>query len=549
MEILIGTIKHCERERIDVWARSASIFCKTAKKVLICLDEVVPDSILSIRDLDFEVVHSPTPAQTNIDIMKFERHYVTQKYLESIQERNAIVLVTDTLDVVFQSDPFAWYRSNKSNKLLLGSEGIQIQQEFWNHGVVSKHFLHYVENIKANDVFCAGVIMGEIDIVEELMFYIFNFTKKTKSEDSEGVDQGAMQVILNSRFFKESLQKTTTSEAFVVHCAVAGPTEQFVSWGFERNYKYDLPSFNGELVVNKNNEPYCLVHQYNRVREWNEFFRAKYKYRPYVDTAENTAIVVCTKTTSSHHNDWKKAFRLGNHDYMLCNVQPDTVIDPNALLGYVQDNIINYSTDNLREALNFYAEPSDRHRWNVGGGRNIVWFYPHFRMMYFYKLFPEYEHYWFFDDDVTFPQNELYEFINAHKDLDHDCMISYLFSDLNAENPSRVLEMEETMGSYHSQDHNWLTHYPGAGDVQPTDVREKYGSYFPLVRLSNRALKTLVEEHERGYYGYSEGYVPTILNYRGLKLYSIYNKQSKVAAAEDITVYHRGYLDLVWKNV
>ena len=34
-------------------------------------------------------------------------------------------------------------------------------------------------------------------------------------------------------------------------------------------------------------------------------------------------------------------------------------------------------------------------------------------------------------------------------------------------------------------------------------------------------MKTLVEEHEKGFYGYSEGYVPTILNHKGLKLYSI----------------------------
>jgi hypothetical protein len=547
MNILIGSIKHCNLERVYAWAKSASIYV-SARKILLCLDETIPEDLKQVEDLGFELIHIPTQVEQDINISKFERHFASRKFLESVED-NACVLLTDTLDIVFQKDPFEWYERHKTNKILLTSEGVTFAHEHWNMRGVINAFKPFVDEIRSNDVLNSGIIMGEVKYIRDLLMYIYALTLNVKPEHTEGIDQPAMNVAMLSNALRDLVQITTTSEGFAVNCAVAGPTEQFIPWGFSNSYKYDLPSFNGELVVNKNNEPYCLVHQYNRVHEWNNFFRTKYKYKPYVQSIENTAIVLCTKTTSSFHNDWKKAFRLGNNDYMLCNTQPGHLINPNVLLDYVQDNIINYSTDNLREALNFYAEPSDMHRWNLGGGRNIVWFYPHFRMMYFYKLFPEYEYYWFFDDDVTFPQNELYDFVNAHKDLDHDCMITYLFCDLNAENPSKVLEMEHTMGSYHSHDHNWLTHYPGPGDIQPPDIVDKYGSYFPLVRMSNKALKTLVEEHDRGYYGYSEGYVPTILNYRGLKLYSIYNKQNKVAADEDITVYHRNYLDLVWKNV
>jgi hypothetical protein len=128
-------------------------------------------------------------------------------------------------------------------------------------------------------------------------------------------------------------------------------------------------------------------------------------------------------------------------------------------------------------------------------------------------------------------------------------MITYLFSDLNQVKQEDTLEMDQSMGSYHNFDHTWLSHYPGDGDKHPEDLKEKYGSYFPLVRLSNEALRVLVEEHEKGLYGYSEGYVPTILNYRGLKLYSIYGTDSKVKVDPNIIVYHRRYLELEWKNV
>jgi len=725
MDILIGTIKHCEKDKVLAWATSAATHC-SGKKVLLCLDSEVPNSLFELKNLDIEIVHMPTLPQTNIDIMKFERHYITQKYLSLIEDRDSTVLVTDTIDVIFQSDPFLWYKNNKSNKLLVGSEGVEIQNEWWNHGIISKQFSQYVDNIKTNDVFCTGVVMGEIDLVQELMFYIFNFTRNVKSEESEGIDQAAMQVILQSKFFKDNLQATTTSESFVVHCAVAGPTEQFVSWGFQKNYKYDLPRFENNVVINKDNIPYCIVHQYNRIREWerglnnkvyelsnqnisSDFysidsensedhwkpfnFKGKYvldlgcgrwfgvenpsQYSPiwfgeqgavgvvgvdastddinyyteytkdnpkytfvqqYIDSTKdienllrkypitaiksdiegfeshllnidisllkpitemaieyhskdlrnafvkkfeewgyeikteakfsfandtvgvlfavkkdnveaNNSLVICTtRGFTAYYKDWKQDLTISKDNYVLCDTTSGTTYPIDIALDFIQDNIINYNETNVKKSLNFDTQPSDVHWWNLGGGRSIMWFYAHLRMLYFYRVHPEYDYYWFFDDDVTFPNHQLKEFLDSHKHLDHDCMITYLFSNVGNENPSNVPFVGPGMGSYHVPDHNWLIHYPGVGDKQPPYVTEKYGSFFPIVRFSNQAMKLLWQEHQKGYYGYSEGYVPTVLNYFGMKLYSIFNTESKVEANNNIIIHHKNW-EMLWKNV
>lgn len=547
MNYLIGSIKHKQIQDIYPWAKSASKHV-LAKKVLLCLDEEIPESLKEITALGFELVHKPTLPTTDINVSKFERHLIAREYLSTVDE-NDTVLLTDTLDVVFQADPFTWYQENKKNKVLLTSEGVEHQYEHWNMRGVNNAFNPFSTEIQTRDVLNSGIIMGEVKYVKDILLNIYSLTLNVKPEHTEGIDQPAMNVAMLSNTLREIVQITTTSENFAVNCAVAGPTPQFEAWGFKNHYKYDLPLFEDGLVVNKDKKPYCITHQYNRIQEWDSYFKTKYKYRPAVQVKDNTAVVVCTKTASSFHNDWKQAFKFGAHDYMLCNIHGDVLIDPKILLDYVQDNIVNYTENDLRKALDFYLEPSNKHWWNNGGGRNIIWFYPHFRMMYFYKVFPEYEYYWFFDDDVTFPNNDLYTFVDAHSHLDHDCMITYLFADLNAENKSQVLTMTPGMGSFHAEDHNWLVHYPGPGDVQPAGVTEKYGSYFPLVRLSNKALKALVEEHENGHYGYSEGYVPTVLNYRNLSLYSIFNKESKVVVDESLEVYHRRYQDLVWKHV
>lgn len=736
MNILIGVTKNCEVDRLAVWANSAYQCLPNIKKILLCLDEQVPSSIRKLELLNFNIIHIPSPPEKNIDIMKYERHNVIRDYLLNNNEPDDVILTTDTFDVCFQSNPFDWYSKNRSNDLLLGSEGITIENEHWNRGVISKSFRAHIDEIVKNDVFCAGVIMGRASVICDLMLMIYNFTKFIKSEDSEGVDQAALNVLLGTEYFNQKLQVTTTSENFVVHCAVSGPTELFIPWGFKKNYKYDLPSFDGNNVVNKDSVPYCIVHQYNRVKEWDKFFVEKYKkidvdqsniflihsekasehwgpfnvknkvvldlgcgmwsgldsfsqYSPIwfgengatkviaVDSNKNdiqyykdnvkqdqkydfiekyisstseieewiisneidalksdiegdekyildinpevmnrvkeiaieyhtlelkgkfiskfkdwgfnlkcmgkfatagenvgvlfgtrekieepnseqnkptvnnsTALVICTTPGfSAYSKEWTRDLKFGEHNYILCDMgSSDRSISIPTMMNFMQDNIVNYNLDNVKKSLNFNIEPSDVHRWNLGGGRNIIWFYAHFRMLYFYKVFPNYEYYWFFDDDITFPNSDLTKFLEKHNRLDYDCMITYLFANLNAKNPSNVLTMEQGMGSYHSQDHHWLIHYPGVGDKQPPYITETYGSYFPIVRFSNRALKKLMEVHEEGYYGYSEGFVPTVLNHFGMSLYSIFNKDSKVNLAEDIVIHHK-FDTILWKNI
>jgi hypothetical protein len=547
MNYLIGSIKHCGRDKIYAWAKSASIYC-SAKIILLCLDEVLPEDLQDLTDLNVEVVHIPTKPQTDINISKFERHFISRNYLNDVNDDD-IVLLTDTLDVVFQADPFKWYEQNKTNKVLLTSEGIIHRNESWNMRGINNAFNPFSDEVAVQDVINSGIIMGEVKYVKDILLFIYGLTINVKPEHTAGIDQPALNIAMLANSLKEITQITTTSEAFAVNCAVAGPTPQFVPWGFEQNYKYDLPTFKDNVVVNKDNQPYCLVHQYNRVQEWNDYFAKKYKFKPYVKPNDDTAVVVCRRAVSYYENDWNEILKKDNHDYLLCHVGPEDQFDIKPTLDYVQDNVIMYSTENIRNTFNFHIEASDKHWWNNGGGRNIIWFYPHFRMMYFYKIHPEYKYYWFFDEDVTFPEKHLYELVNAHSSLDHDCMITYLFSDVNGENPSQVPVADENMGSFHSLEHYWLSHYPGDGDIHPEDLKEKYGSYFPIVRFSNKAMKTLVEEHEKGFYGYSEGYVPTILNHKGLKLYSIFNKDSKINIDENLIAFHRRYLELQWKNL
>jgi hypothetical protein len=547
MNYLIGSIKHCNRDRVDIWVKSALKNC-SCQVVLLVLDQNIPESILELEAVGVKLLHRPTGNESDVNVCKWERHIKVREFLKTLED-NDVVLLTDTLDVVFQQDPFKWFRENAQKDLVITSEGIVHLNEPWNMRSIVEDHKEFIEEIQGKEVINSGIMIGRPKAVSNLLLHTYI---ATKGLNPASADQPAMNVVLLSSFIKDQIQIINSDDNFVIHCAVAGPTEQFIPWNFINNYLYGLPVLeDGQIKNQKTGQVFCLVHQYNRVRDWNTFFADKYRdtILPKRNIGDKTAIVVCTKANSSYHEDWKTAFRFTGDDYMMCDLSSAITPPSKYLLDFVQDNIAAYSEADLRRSLNFNLEASDKHWWNNGGGRNIIWFYPHFRMMYFYKMHPNYDYYWFFDDDVTFPQNQLYDFVNDHKMLDHDCMISYIFGGINQINQPDTHDMDDRMVAYHSTEHNWLTHYPGDGDIQSPEIVEKYGSYFPLVRLSNKALNVLLEEHEKGHYGYSEGFVPTTLNHHGLKLYSIYNKQSEVAINKDLIVHHRRYHQMTWENL
>ena len=219
--------------------------------------------------------------------------------------------------------------------------------------------------------------------------------------------------------------------------------------------------------------------------------------------------VVCTykPTFNSYNSYWKK-----------------TGID----FTYLTDNTkqkldvgLTYTEQDLRDTFNFTDEVSKTHYWNSFGNRNIVWFYAHFRMMYYYLKYPNYPYYWFFDDDVTIKDWDL--FFNAFENNKSDFISYYCFKEESVTSQLNTPNIDNTTTSGNS----WFMRFPGDGDKLPDDFTEKFGSFFPIVRLSNSALKLLHELLFDGIYGYSEGFVPTILNYHGFKLDTIFDNTSK----------------------
>jgi hypothetical protein len=207
----------------------------------------------------------------------------------------------------------------------------------------------------------------------------------------------------------------------------------------------------------------------------------------------------------------------------------DITRDPSFEVGF------KFTEQDIRKEFNFNIEVSKQNFWNSYGNRNIVWFFAHLRMLYFYVKNPNYDYYWFFDDDIKMENWDEF-FINTDKD-DSDFLSYFCFKKNGVTSQDNVPTIDDRTFSKNG----WFDRFPGDGDILPEQTNDMFGSFFPTTRFSNRALSKLLEIHKNGYYGYHEGFVPTVLNNYGFKLSSLINSDntSNYFNVNEVNILHK----------
>lgn len=228
-----------------------------------------------------------------------------------------------------------------------------------------------------------------------------------------------------------------------------------------------------------------------------------------------------------------------SHFYVLF----DNSINKNIqeLENIYEANVVTYTKDNFQEE-NFNRPIDRRHRW--GNHQNPNYFYAHFRMLLFYLQKPEFDHYWFFDDDVTF-KGDLKALLDNYNYVNDDFIAIQAFKKEDYPEFPNISVINNRMLGSHG---NWLNNAPGPGD-NFLSIERHIGSFFPIVRLSNRAMKYLYDLNTLGFYGYSEGFVPTSLACHGYQVSSMLDENNVFFIDKDSNkckLYHKG-IDFTWE--
>ena len=223
---------------------------------------------------------------------------------------------------------------------------------------------------------------------------------------------------------------------------------------------------------------------------------------------DKLVVCSCVQDHQAYHTYWKD-FELP-FTYM-CDVTKDPSFDSHG---------INYREQEIRDQLYFEGDIPTTHPWNHQG-RNIVWFYAFFRMSLFYLQNPGFKNYWFMDNDVKIGKPT--EFFKGFDKNDADFISYYVFKEKTVQSQPNIPHIDDKTTS---KDY-WFQRFPHSGDILSDNVTEYFGSFFPIVRFSNKMLNALTSETRMGFTGYSEGWVPTMVNHMGGKLDTVFNNQGK----------------------
>jgi hypothetical protein len=184
------------------------------------------------------------------------RFLLQYKYLMSVKDIYSHVVLTDSRDVYFHSDPFPrLIELLGSRNIICGSECIAYQDEHWGNGNLKEGFGYVYDEYKTQEICNVGVLCGTVEAVAELCLMIFTMCYHNPASVS---DQSSFNILMGTEFGRKTIQQVRPSDGLMVHLGTVG-VQKFRDKLIEKPTWDDtgLPIVNGTAIP--------IIHQYDRV--------------------------------------------------------------------------------------------------------------------------------------------------------------------------------------------------------------------------------------------------------------------------------------------
>jgi len=310
-DVIIGVVDNYGWDQIKYWANSIEQSGFDGHKALLVYN-MDADTVRKLTDKGFMTVGCSAfdeekgfVYQNNGNIM-VDRFFHIYNFLKMIQDPEGVdrVIITDVRDVIFQLNPTNWLNTENSHgfDLLVGSENLRFKDEPWNVNNVTQSFGDYfTELLKDEEIYCAGVIAGELESIKDLCLNIWLVCRGLNPfvPGGGGPDQAALNILLHNDAYKVITNFSHPLDGWVLHSGTTWPAVQAGSGGIGQAYlqdksfdvksKYVLPiefifrenhadgNWNVETVDPRGNSKIvCIVHQWDRVPEWKKYFEERF---------------------------------------------------------------------------------------------------------------------------------------------------------------------------------------------------------------------------------------------------------------------------------
>ena len=266
--LIIGAATGYNYNQLKPWIESINECGFDGDKILV-LGEASKETRQKITEQGFTIVDM---LRTNAPI-HVARFLTLYDYLKDHWQEYEYVITTDVKDVYFQTNPVDWLDANLDwETLVAGSESIRYKDESWGDQNLMETYGPYVyELFKDNVIYNVGTIGGLAENVKDLMFNIYI---NAINRPIQIVDQAVFNVLIQTEPYK-----STTFFADQKHgwaCQAGTTVDPSKIERFRPFLTEDEPIFEDGVVKTSLGEPFCIVHQYDRVPEWKKFVEKKY---------------------------------------------------------------------------------------------------------------------------------------------------------------------------------------------------------------------------------------------------------------------------------
>ena len=198
-----------------------------------------------------------TPINANELVHNIRLFHLWQYLVETESDKDYNrVIFTDGRGIIFQTNPSLWLDQNMVKEILVPSEGILYANEPWNTNNALSNYGPYVyEYVLKNRPACnVGTFAINANICKD-----FCLTLYLMSNNIGHADQPSFN-ILTSTLLKDKCQWVDYNDSWALQIgAIINSLEQHTV-------------LKNNILKTKSGEPYCLVHQYDRVPHLKQYY-------------------------------------------------------------------------------------------------------------------------------------------------------------------------------------------------------------------------------------------------------------------------------------
>ena len=270
--LIIGGFSGYDTNIIKPWVKSVcKIWEWNTDKVMIVGD--TNEDTLRFLDLHgFNVIRMEGNNGLAIHVARFLYIY---EYLKHNHHLYDYVVTTDVRDVVFQTNPFEWIKNNIGDKkIVTGSEALRYKDEPWgNQNLLETYGPYVYETFKDNEIYNVGVLGGTSEYIKDLVFSILI---NSVNRPIPIVDQAVFNVMIHTEPYKDSTLFTSHSDGWACQAGTTADPNKIDY--FRSNLLDGEPVFKNGEVFTQGGKKFSIVHQYDRVPQWNQHFSSLYNF-------------------------------------------------------------------------------------------------------------------------------------------------------------------------------------------------------------------------------------------------------------------------------